>query len=174
MDLARHVAIASVVAGLVLGGGKADADQICVATVVSPAPALAEHVVCDQAAISRYFLLSPNLATLSDAERTAVFAQPLRYAFAYMGADALDRLRAGFADPKTRSVDLTAILTTRDPKGVPVPHQLFELRASRADIADVNLQTLAPQDLFRKVPSALSPYLVAGLKAESGKAAAAP
>lgn len=150
------------------------AAPICTVVTAAPAPDMVEHVTCDQSAISRYFLLSPALASLSSAERAAVVSDPLRYALAFMAADARDRLQAGFADGRTQSVDLTETLVGRGPKGAPVAHVLFRLRPARADAAAIDWKTLAPLDLFKTFPSELSPYLLDGLKPKPAAKPASP
>lgn len=141
------------------------ATPICAVKTTAAAPALAETITCDQSAISRFFLLSPRLSSLSAQQRTAVLANPVRYAFAYMAADAVARLKTSFADPPVKSVDLTETLVGRNAKGKPVPHEMFQVQATRQGTAHVNWTTLEPQNLFEIVPSALSPWLTAQLKA---------
>lgn len=144
----------------------------CTAVRSAGPPAVVERVICDQAAISRYFLVSPALAALSASARAQVVAEPLRYAFAYMSADAIDRLHRAFAAAATQSVELTEILRGRDTKGRPEDHELFELQARRADIAGLAWSSLTAGQLFQRVPSMISPYLRQGLAAEQAKSAA--
>jgi hypothetical protein len=160
------------VAGLMLSGLGAQgavADNICGVPAATPAPAVTLTVSCDQAAISRYFLLSPALAALPAAQRADVISEPVRYAFIYMSADAVNRLQAAFANPAVQSVDLTETLMARTATGQPAPHAMFRVVAARADVAGINWSTLAPPDLFKTVPSQLSPFLIAALKADSPK-----
>jgi hypothetical protein len=152
----------------VLSASPAAADSICVAAASAP-PAQTISVTCDEAAISRYFLLSPSLAALTPAQRAQVITDPTRYALAYMSADAANRLQAAFASPTTQSVDLNETLTTRGPTGQPQGHNLFRIAAGRADVANIDWSKLAPLDLFKTVPTQLSPYLLAQLKADSEK-----
>lgn len=143
------------------------AEDICRASVAAPAPAMSILVSCDAAAISRYFLLSPALGALSASQRAEVVKEPVRYAFIYMSADAVNRLHAAFADPAVKSVDLTETLIGRTPTNQPAPHEMFRVAASRADVAGIPWATLSPPDLFKTVPSEFSPYLISGLKADS-------
>lgn len=125
-------------------------------------------VQCDQSAISRFFLLAPSMSALSVQQRTAVIGEPVRYALAFMEADAIDRLKSGFTNPMVQSIDLTAVLIERDAKGKPIEHKLFEVRPTRSDTAGIDWATLPPDTLFHQVPSALSPWLVSQLKSETG------
>ena len=160
------------VAGLAMSGLPVRyslADNICGASVATPAPEMSMSVSCDEAAISRYFLLSPSLAALSASQRTDVISDPVRYAFIYMSADAVNRLHAAFADQATKSVDLTETLMGRTPSDQLAPHEMFRVVASRADVANINWATFSPPDLFKTVPSQLSPFLISALKADNPK-----
>jgi hypothetical protein len=126
-------------------------------------------VSCDESAISRYFLLSPGLSALSVSQRAAAVSDPVRYAFAFMSADAVNRLQAAFADQKVQSVDLTETLIGRTSSGQLAPHEMFQMIAPRADVAGVNWATLSPPDIFKIVPSRLSPFLISALKPGAAK-----
>jgi hypothetical protein len=155
----------------VLGGtaGAARADSPCQSSATPP-PAVTETVTCAEAAISRFFLISPAMASLAADQRAAVVAQPLRYAFAYMKADAINRLQQGFADKSVQSIDYKTILTTSDGKGsAPAPHRMFTLRMDRAAAEKTDWKSLAPSDLFKLGPSHLSRWLSSGLAAETAR-----
>ena len=157
-------------AGLMMSGLGARtclADDICRAPAAAP-PAETITVACDESAISRYFLLSPALSALSVSQRAASVSDPVRYAFVFMSADAVNRLHAAFADPAVQRVDLSETLIGRAPSGQPAPHEMFRVAAARADVAGINWATLAPPDIFKLVPSQFSPFLLAALKAKPG------
>jgi hypothetical protein len=148
--------------------GMARAESPCHATTTAP-PAEIETVTCAEGAISRFFLISPTLSSLSADQRAAVITHPLHYAFAYMSADAVNRLRQGFADKAVTSIDYKAILTAPGAKGE-MPHQIFELRMDRATASKIDWKTLPPTALFKLAPSHLSHWLVNGMAKEDAKA----
>jgi hypothetical protein len=125
-------------------------------------------VRCNQSAISRFFLLAPSLSSLSVQQRTDVIGEPIRYALAFMEADAINRLKSGFEDPAVQSIDLKAILIERNDKGKPVERRLFEVHPTRSDTSRIQWATLPPDTLFHQVPSALSRWLVSQLRSEAG------
>jgi hypothetical protein len=147
----------------------AAADELCAAAAKGAAPAVVTAVTCDEAGLSRYFLLSPALGALTPAQRADVLTNPLRYALAYMSADALNRLQSDFADLATQSVDLDETLVGRGADGQPAPHELFRIVATRADVAGIDWKTLAPLDLFKRVPTQFSPYLASALAGPPAK-----
>lgn len=158
----------AVIAGCI---GAAQAESLCQAQTTAKPPAEAETVTCSQAAISRYFLISPTLSALTAEQRAAVIGEPLHYAFAYMTADAVNRLQQGFADKAVTSLDYRAILTASDAKGIAVPHPMFEIRLDRAAAEKIDWKKLQlqPTDLFKQAPSQLSHWLLAGMAAEAAK-----
>ncbi len=141
------------------------AESPCAIKASAP-PAISETVTCSQAAISRFFLISPTMASMAADQRAEVVSHPLRYAFAYMGADAVNRLQQGFADQAVKQIDYKAILTTSDAKGAILPHQIFKVRMDRAIADKADWKNLSPQELFKLAPSHLSPWLQSGLDAE--------
>ncbi len=147
--------------------GTAQAQTVCTAVTTAVDATRTIAVTCDNAAISRYFLLSPDLSALPAGQRADVLTQPMRYAFAYMESDAENRLAAAFADPSVSVVDLTETLISRDPAGKPVPHEMFRIRPARTDVTGVNWAKLAPVDLFKTLPSEISPYASQAMKAEA-------
>lgn len=150
-------------AGLI---GAAHAEAPCAAKITAPPPAEAETVTCGEGAISRFFLISPTLSALSPEQRAAVIAQPLHYAFAYMTADAVNRLHAGFGDKAVAAIAYTAVLVTAGAKGAEIPHEIFTIRLDRAAAAKIDWKRMQPNEIFHLAPSHLSAWLLAGLKAE--------
>lgn len=142
------------------------AEAPCAARITAPPPAEAETVTCGEGAISRFFLISPTLSALSPEQRAAVIAQPLHYAFAYMTADAVNRLHAGFGDKAVASIAYTAVLVATGAKGAQIPHGIFTIRLDRAAAARIDWKKMQPNEIFHLAPSHLSSWLLAGLKAE--------
>ena len=157
----------------------ARAQSPCGAETTAP-PAVTETITCSEAGISRFFLISPAMAQLGADQRAAVVSHPLRYAFAYMTADAANRLQAGFAAKSVQSIDYKAIIETTGPKGATALHDMFGVKMDRATAARMNWRDMPPGDLFKDAPSHISPWLTKSLAAEDkaslpqGPAPAAP
>lgn len=143
----------------------ARAQSPCKAETTAP-PAVTETVTCSESAISRFFLISPAMAQLGADQRAAVVSHPLRYAFAYMTADAANRLQAGFTDKSVQSIAYKAVLDASGPKGAETPHEIFNLHMDRATAQKIDWSGMEPDDLFKEAPSHISPWLTKSLAAE--------
>ena len=142
----------------------------CTAQATAP-PAITETVTCSRGAISQFFLNAPAMTSIAADQRAEVTSHPLRYAFAYMGADAVNRLQQGFTNPAVKQIDYKAVLTT---KGATQPHKIFEVRMDRALAQKTNWATLEPNQLFKLAPTHLSHWLQTQIKAENAKSEPAP
>ena len=160
---APGLSLAFAVTGLALMG-TAHAAAPCITQATAP-PVITETITCAQAAISRFFLASPAMKSMAASQQAEVTSHPLRYAFAYMGADAVNRLQQGFTDPAVKQIDYKASLST----GTGAPHKMFEIRMNRALARKTDWASLEPNQLFKLAPSHLSHWLQAGLKAEDAK-----
>jgi hypothetical protein len=148
--------------------GVAQAASPCTSQATAP-PEITQTVTCSEAAITQFFLESPAMASIAADQRAVVASHPLRYALAYMGADAANQLQQGFLDHAVKQISYKGILITSDAKNAALPHKMFALHMDRALAARTDWKTLEPDTLFKLSSAHLSHWLQTGIAAENAK-----
>ncbi len=158
-------------AGLWVAGfppaARAGDTSLCGGNVTTNDAKITRTIFCAEADVSRYFLISPDLKALSDAQRVDVLQRPTYYTLAYMTAALANDIQADFAQADVQSATYTGTIAVRGAGNRDVDNQAFTLSLDRKAEEGIDWKTFPAMNLLSLPGARQTPWLQQRLSTES-------